>query len=166
MQMEQEARLRTNHGVAQRGRTKFFFRMGKSRSGGIFKASDRKADTVRPGESVSNTKKREKATADPDLRESDKLKDLFHKLREQKKNPSVPKHASSKEKSKKAPKRAKETEASADKTRLKAGEDMMGDAREQRRRTEEGWKIYTEEELKIGQGGGTPECPFDCDCCF
>ncbi|CEM07797.1 unnamed protein product [Vitrella brassicaformis CCMP3155] len=35
-----------------------------------------------------------------------------------------------------------------------------------RRYTEEGWPIYTEEELRIGQGGGTPLCPFDCDCCF
>ncbi|KAF4690776.1 hypothetical protein FOZ60_016862 [Perkinsus olseni] len=29
-----------------------------------------------------------------------------------------------------------------------------------------GYKIYTEEELKIGQGGNTPDCPFDCWCCF
>ncbi|KAF4723911.1 hypothetical protein FOZ63_008614, partial [Perkinsus olseni] len=35
-----------------------------------------------------------------------------------------------------------------------------------RKRTEEGYKIYTEEELKIGQGGNTPDCPFDCWCCF
>ena len=27
-------------------------------------------------------------------------------------------------------------------------------------------KVYTEEELKIGQGGHTDKCPFDCDCCF
>lgn len=27
-------------------------------------------------------------------------------------------------------------------------------------------KIYTEEELKIGKGGLTDKCPFDCDCCF
>jgi len=27
-------------------------------------------------------------------------------------------------------------------------------------------KVYTEEELKIGKGGMTDKCPFDCDCCF
>jgi len=36
-----------------------------------------------------------------------------------------------------------------------------------RKRTEEGWPIYTEEELKLGDGGGdTADCPFDCQCCF
>mmetsp|Transcript_12421 Transcript_12421/g.10346 ORF Transcript_12421/g.10346 Transcript_12421/m.10346 type:complete len:134 (-) Transcript_12421:35-436(-) len=35
-----------------------------------------------------------------------------------------------------------------------------------RKRTEEGYKIYSEEELRIGQGGNTPDCPFDCWCCF
>ena len=27
-------------------------------------------------------------------------------------------------------------------------------------------KVYTEEQLKIGKGGLTDKCPFDCDCCF
>jgi len=35
-----------------------------------------------------------------------------------------------------------------------------------RRRVEEGLPVYTEDELNIGKGGGTKECPFDCDCCF
>jgi hypothetical protein len=35
-----------------------------------------------------------------------------------------------------------------------------------RRYTEDGLPIYTEEELNIGKGGGTPLCPFDCNCCF
>ncbi|KAG8746835.1 hypothetical protein FRC10_003357 [Ceratobasidium sp. 414] len=35
-----------------------------------------------------------------------------------------------------------------------------------RRRTEEGYAIYKEDELGIGtEGGDTPLCPFDCDCC-
>jgi hypothetical protein len=33
-------------------------------------------------------------------------------------------------------------------------------------RTEEGWRIYTPEELNIGKGGDTDLCPFDCSCCF
>ena len=32
--------------------------------------------------------------------------------------------------------------------------------------TEEGWRVYTPEELNIGKGGDTNLCPFDCDCCF
>ena len=32
--------------------------------------------------------------------------------------------------------------------------------------TEEGFKIYSAEELNIGKGGDTPDCPFDCNCCF
>jgi hypothetical protein len=37
-----------------------------------------------------------------------------------------------------------------------------------RKRTEEGYAIYGEDELGLGcsKGGDTPLCPFDCDCCF
>eukprot|EP00742_Colponemidia_sp_Colp-10_P008673 GILJ01009408.1.p1 GENE.GILJ01009408.1~~GILJ01009408.1.p1 ORF type:complete len:147 (-),score=23.76 GILJ01009408.1:52-492(-) len=35
-----------------------------------------------------------------------------------------------------------------------------------RKQTEEGFKVYHEDELKIGKGGDTPLCPFDCNCCF
>ena len=37
-----------------------------------------------------------------------------------------------------------------------------------RRRTEEGFAIYSESELGLGRAGGgnTPLCPFDCECCF
>ena len=35
-----------------------------------------------------------------------------------------------------------------------------------RRYTEDGLKIFSMAELKIGQGGDTEDCPFDCDCCF
>jgi len=31
---------------------------------------------------------------------------------------------------------------------------------------QDGLKIYTEESLKIGRGGTTKDCPFDCKCCF
>ena len=36
------------------------------------------------------------------------------------------------------------------------------------KRTEEGYRIYTLEELGLDKnqyGGNTPLCPFDCDCC-
>ncbi|KAI5189929.1 hypothetical protein NECID01_0724 [Nematocida sp. AWRm77] len=32
--------------------------------------------------------------------------------------------------------------------------------------TEEGFRIYSTEDLNIGKGGQTEECPFDCTCCF
>lgn len=36
-----------------------------------------------------------------------------------------------------------------------------------RKKTEEGYKIFTMDELKIGQGSGeTADCPFDCKCCY
>jgi hypothetical protein len=31
---------------------------------------------------------------------------------------------------------------------------------------ESGLKVYKAHLLRIGEGGGTPLCPFDCDCCF
>ena len=37
-----------------------------------------------------------------------------------------------------------------------------------RKRTEEGYNLYTEDELGLGRkgGGDTDLCPFDCDCCY
>ncbi|GAB2290767.1 hypothetical protein Dimus_025038 [Dionaea muscipula] len=37
-----------------------------------------------------------------------------------------------------------------------------------RKRTADGFVVYTEEELGISrcEGGDTPLCPFDCSCCF
>uniref|UniRef100_A0A1J3IVD2 Uncharacterized protein C6G9.01c n=1 Tax=Noccaea caerulescens TaxID=107243 RepID=A0A1J3IVD2_NOCCA len=37
-----------------------------------------------------------------------------------------------------------------------------------RKRTEDGLPVYTEDELGFNKAyaGGTPLCPFDCDCCF
>ncbi|EEA06309.1 uncharacterized protein CMU_008000 [Cryptosporidium muris RN66] len=34
------------------------------------------------------------------------------------------------------------------------------------RYTEDGLPVYKLEDLKIGQGGGTPDCPFNCECCY
>lgn len=43
-----------------------------------------------------------------------------------------------------------------------------GDAKRSNKRTDEGFKIYTEEELRLGDGkqGNTSNCPFDCECCY
>jgi len=29
-----------------------------------------------------------------------------------------------------------------------------------------GMPIYSEDDLRIGQGGNSKDCPFDCNCCF
>ncbi|CAL5220355.1 g2354 [Coccomyxa viridis] len=35
-----------------------------------------------------------------------------------------------------------------------------------RRRDADGFAIYSEEELGLSKGGNTPQCPFDCECCY
>lgn len=35
-----------------------------------------------------------------------------------------------------------------------------------RKTTNDGYKIYRESELRLGRGGDTKDCPFDCNCCF
>ncbi|KAJ1950537.1 hypothetical protein IWQ62_006555, partial [Dispira parvispora] len=32
--------------------------------------------------------------------------------------------------------------------------------------TEDGLPVFTVQDLGIGEGGDTPDCPFDCQCCF
>ncbi|KAI0029615.1 hypothetical protein K488DRAFT_56007 [Vararia minispora EC-137] len=60
-----------------------------------------------------------------------------------------------------APPPAKKTKPRADIARFV---DSRGSA--PRKRTEEGFAIYKEHELRISDGGGdTPLCPFDCQCC-
>lgn len=34
------------------------------------------------------------------------------------------------------------------------------------KRTEDGLRIYSLDELNVGKGGDTEDCPFDCKCCF
>ncbi|KAG7099358.1 hypothetical protein E1B28_001214 [Marasmius oreades] len=62
---------------------------------------------------------------------------------------------------------APRTKASKDNTT--EDEDRFNDSRGTgpRRKTEEGWLIFKEDELGINdEGGDTPMCPFDCQCCF
>lgn len=44
--------------------------------------------------------------------------------------------------------------------------DSRGLKRKTRALTEDGLPIFTPKELKIGFGGGTDLCPFECNCCF
>uniref|UniRef100_A0A7N0U8I7 DUF1764 domain-containing protein n=1 Tax=Kalanchoe fedtschenkoi TaxID=63787 RepID=A0A7N0U8I7_KALFE len=52
--------------------------------------------------------------------------------------------------------------------KLPADGDLFGDSSTKGRKKSGGMKIYTEEELGLNRpdAGGTPLCPFDCDCCF
>lgn len=43
--------------------------------------------------------------------------------------------------------------------------DTRGAHNKARPLTADGLPIFTAEEMKIGQGGDTPDCPFDCACC-
>ncbi|GAX81609.1 hypothetical protein CEUSTIGMA_g9037.t1 [Chlamydomonas eustigma] len=61
--------------------------------------------------------------------------------------------------------------ASTKKARVEGSkEDLFGrEVSKGRKRTEEGYAIYTEEELGLSnnsKGGDTDLCPFDCQCCF
>lgn len=44
--------------------------------------------------------------------------------------------------------------------------DSRGLKRKTRALTEDGFPIFSPKELKIGMGGGTDLCPFDCNCCY
>lgn len=37
---------------------------------------------------------------------------------------------------------------------------------EKRRKTEDGLLIYNLDELGVGKGGDSKDCPFDCSCCY
>ncbi|CAK9034156.1 unnamed protein product [Durusdinium trenchii] len=34
------------------------------------------------------------------------------------------------------------------------------------RHTDDNLRIFKAHLIKVGQGGGSPNCPFDCDCCY
>lgn len=44
--------------------------------------------------------------------------------------------------------------------------DTRGTRKRARPLTDDGLPIYTDKEMRIGQGGSTAECPFDCSCCY
>eukprot|EP01116_Phalansterium_solitarium_P011985 TRINITY_DN27898_c0_g1_i1.p1 TRINITY_DN27898_c0_g1~~TRINITY_DN27898_c0_g1_i1.p1 ORF type:complete len:201 (+),score=54.40 TRINITY_DN27898_c0_g1_i1:573-1175(+) len=44
--------------------------------------------------------------------------------------------------------------------------DSRGTSAKARKTSEDGYKMYRLEELVSTKGGDTPDCPFDCQCCF
>lgn len=70
----------------------------------------------------------------------------------------------------KKPKTTTDTQEPSKEQSILADEDDFTDSRglkkKRRPTTAEGFPIYTSIEMKVGLGGDTPECPFDCQCCF
>jgi len=61
--------------------------------------------------------------------------------------------------------KGRKTDGNSDKDNEERFKDSRGSG--PRRKTEEGWAIYKEDELGIGdKGGDTSLCPFDCECCY
>jgi len=62
-------------------------------------------------------------------------------------------------------KNSKLNETKKNPNKITGFEDSRGS--DDRRKTEEGWLVYKEHELGLNsEGGDTPLCPFDCNCCF
>lgn len=59
---------------------------------------------------------------------------------------------------------------SGDKARVSRGRSKSSivspDAPVERIDRASGYPVYKAHLLKVGEGGGTPQCPFDCVCCF
>lgn len=53
-------------------------------------------------------------------------------------------------------------------TNLPEDEENWADSRGKmpRKKTDDGFNIYSQDELRIGLGGDTADCPFDCKCCY
>lgn len=100
-----------------------------------------------------SSKKREK-DEDDDEEDVDEAEAVMQQLRELKKNKKP--FVASKKKTPKTPD-------------LDADDGFSGRSLKPGRKfTEEGYPIYTEDELKLNVDGAgeTPDCPFDCQCCF
>ena len=74
--------------------------------------------------------------------------------------------AAEKKRRKKQKREQAEREAEEDERKRRAAKRQDRDGVPYRVDQETGMKIYSASSLKIGQGGGTDLCPFDCQCCF
>ncbi|KXZ46643.1 hypothetical protein GPECTOR_42g854 [Gonium pectorale] len=144
--------------------------MGKQQAAGT---SPAKASTAKARKPVKEEEK-ETAAAAPQAKVIAKpANDGAEKAQKTKKSEIDDIFSAGKEKvQKNAEKRAAEDAAKAEpakKPRVEGSKDDIfgADAGKGRKRTEEGFAIYTEDELGLGKkGGDTDLCPFDCDCCF
>ena len=72
-----------------------------------------------------------------------------------------------KKKASKASKSKEKKPVAEIKKQLKA--DTTGKSKESKKKQRkyvDNLPVFTEDELKIGKGGDTEDCPFDCNCCF
>uniref|UniRef100_A0A7S0UUJ0 DUF1764 domain-containing protein n=1 Tax=Polytomella parva TaxID=51329 RepID=A0A7S0UUJ0_9CHLO len=110
-------------------------------------------------------KSQEKPNAIVKQKKVDEIDDIFGSSKKEAKSTDTKKEGSKRgnseleEKDKPSSKKAK-IEGNKD--------DIFGEeAKKGRKKTEEGYNIYTEDELGLGRAGGNTElCPFDCNCCF
>lgn len=141
------------------------------------KSSKRKrkaADADRVTESVSNKNQNKK----PSQITGSVIDDIFGSLprcenqqqrpHQQQQVPGRPGLATSGEGHKKGGARKKVIAAESMRSRLDGNKDDLFGTETQgsRRYDAEGLPIFSVEELDIGKGKDTADCPFDCDCCF
>ena len=70
-------------------------------------------------------------------------------------------------KAKKGKKKAESKKAEVQKPTKEVKKEKKEKSKEKKRKfTAEGYPIYSVDELNIGKGADTPDCPFDCNCCF
>jgi membrane protein involved in colicin uptake len=105
-----------------------------------------------------------------DKKRSNEIDDLFSTL-DTTKGTKAPKAGSEVMADDNGKKRNKEAERKQPKKIEGSKDDIFGTGDvDGRKRTEEGYKIYTEDELGLGasskNAGYTKDCPFDCNCCF
>ncbi|KAI0662683.1 hypothetical protein C8Q70DRAFT_960483 [Cubamyces menziesii] len=117
----------------------------------------------------SAKRKRDDADADPESEAAAPSKPVKRKVPETVFDPSAALPSAKESKTRKGDKSAVSAAAKPKKPKLDREEEQrFKDSRGTgpRRKTEEGFAIYKEDELGItDQGGDTPLCPFDCQCC-
>ncbi|KAE8664387.1 hypothetical protein F3Y22_tig00112800pilonHSYRG00102 [Hibiscus syriacus] len=108
-------------------------------------------------------KKNKKQSPAPN-KAGNEIDEIFAGMKRKKTEPKSTEKPNGEEKSK--PKSSKKKRSTESKENRDEG--FSESSSRPRRKTADGFTIYTEEELGIGKSdaGNTPLCPFDCDCCF
>eukprot|EP00598_Pedospumella_elongata_P012966 CAMPEP_0184989332 /NCGR_PEP_ID=MMETSP1098-20130426/27954_1 /TAXON_ID=89044 /ORGANISM="Spumella elongata, Strain CCAP 955/1" /LENGTH=138 /DNA_ID=CAMNT_0027514309 /DNA_START=81 /DNA_END=497 /DNA_ORIENTATION=+ len=125
------------------------------------------AQSSKKGKSVTT----KKPVANPAV-VSKEIDDLFGTvLKKSSKKPIVEKEPSSdaedSTEKKKRPKHRSSNEPTYGVMKTTHGGDIVNpEAPLERIDAESGLPVYKAHLLKVGEGGGTPLCPFDCNCCF
>ncbi|KAE9410946.1 DUF1764-domain-containing protein [Gymnopus androsaceus JB14] len=147
--------------------------MPKSEIDDIFASKGKIAAQPSVGSAAASSSKSKKRKRKAETDENPSSQPSAKKVPETIIDPSASMPSAKRVKATKASEKAAEPKGKAkrESKNVKEQEDRFKDSRGSgpRRKTEEGWSIYKVDELGIGdddQGGDTPLCPFDCDCCF